>query len=165
MLQACVFVTRKVGLAMPLLSQGGILARESNWSQDWCNGRNGYADECPTLTGARCASVHGFSLHANVHVQAHRRDQLERLIRSMARGALALERLQEDASGDLVYTFTKPWSDGTDQTLACGTARKAGSVGAAATGPPGPAWWVSGTPQYAAQCHHPHVAPTRSGGA
>src|SRR2546428_10930517 len=31
----------------------------------------------------------------------------------MARSAVALERLQEDASGDLVYTFTKPWSDGT----------------------------------------------------
>jgi hypothetical protein len=26
---------------------------------------------------------------------------------------VVLERLQEDASGDLVYTFTKPWSDGT----------------------------------------------------
>ena len=26
---------------------------------------------------------------------------------------MALERLQEDARGDLVYTFTKPWSDGT----------------------------------------------------
>ena len=26
---------------------------------------------------------------------------------------MALERLEEDAQGDLVYTFTKPWSDGT----------------------------------------------------
>ena len=26
---------------------------------------------------------------------------------------MALERLAEDAHGDLVYTFTKPWSDGT----------------------------------------------------
>jgi hypothetical protein len=26
---------------------------------------------------------------------------------------VSLERLQEDAHGDLVYTFTKPWSDGT----------------------------------------------------
>src|SRR5262249_40672465 len=30
-----------------------------------------------------------------------------------ARGAVSLERLQEDANGDLVYTFTHPWSDGT----------------------------------------------------
>jgi hypothetical protein len=73
----------------------------------------GYAGELPTLTGPRCASVHGFSLHANTQVPAHRRDQLERLIRYTARGAVALERLEEDTHGDLVYTFTKPWSDGT----------------------------------------------------
>jgi len=73
----------------------------------------GYEGEHPALTGTRCASVNGFSLHANTQVPAHRRDQLERLLRYMARGAVALERLAEDAHGDLVYTFTKPWSDGT----------------------------------------------------
>jgi hypothetical protein len=73
----------------------------------------GDAGERPALTGPRCASVNGFSLHANTQVPAHRRDQLERLIRYTARGAVALERLAEDAHGDLVYTFTKPWSDGT----------------------------------------------------
>ena len=67
----------------------------------------------PTLTGTRCASVHGFSLHANTQVPAHRRDQLERLLRYTARGAVSLERLEHDANGDLVYTFTHPWSDGT----------------------------------------------------
>jgi hypothetical protein len=73
----------------------------------------GYEGERPALTGPRCASVHGFSLHANTQVPAHRRDQLERLIRYTARGAVALERLAQDAHGDLVYTFTHPWSDGT----------------------------------------------------
>jgi hypothetical protein len=73
----------------------------------------GYEGESPTLTGPRCASVHGFSLHANTQVPAHRRDQLERLIRYTARGAVALARLEEAVNGDLVYTFTKPWSDGT----------------------------------------------------
>ena len=73
----------------------------------------GYEGERPALTGPRCASVHGFSLHANTQVPAHRRDQLERLIRYTAEGAVALERLEEAANGDLVYTFTKPWSDGT----------------------------------------------------
>jgi hypothetical protein len=73
----------------------------------------GYEGERPALAGPRCASVHGFSLHANTQVPAHRRDQLERLLRYTARGAVALERLAEDAHGDLVYTFTKPWSDGT----------------------------------------------------
>jgi hypothetical protein len=75
----------------------------------------GFGDEGerPSLTGARCASVNGFTLHANTQVPAHRRDQLERLIRYTARGAVSLERLEKDAHGDLVYTFSKPWSDGT----------------------------------------------------
>jgi hypothetical protein len=38
---------------------------------------------------------------------------LERLLRYTARDAVSLERLQEEANGDLVYTFTHPWSDGT----------------------------------------------------
>jgi len=73
----------------------------------------GYEGERPELTGPRCASVNGFSLHANTNIPAHRRDQLERLIRYTARGAVSLERLTEDDRGDLVYMFTRPWSDGT----------------------------------------------------
>jgi len=73
----------------------------------------GSEGEAPRLTGPRCASVHGFSLHANTAIPAHRRDQLEQLIHYTARGAVSLERLQEVANGDLVYTFTHPWSDGT----------------------------------------------------
>jgi len=65
----------------------------------------GYEGEDATRTGSRCVSVNGFSLHANTQIPAHRRDQLERFIRSTTRGAVALERLQEDASGDLVYTL------------------------------------------------------------
>jgi Putative transposase len=33
--------------------------------------------------------------------------------RYTARGAVALERFAEDTNGDLVYTFTTPWSNGT----------------------------------------------------
>ena len=73
----------------------------------------GYEGERPTLNGPRCASVNGFSLHANTQIPAHRRDQLERRIRYTARGAVSLERLEHDAHGDLLYTFTKPWADGT----------------------------------------------------
>jgi hypothetical protein len=62
----------------------------------------GYGGERPALTGPRCASVHGFSLHANTEIPAHRRDQLERLICYTARGAVLLERLTEDDTGDLV---------------------------------------------------------------
>jgi hypothetical protein len=73
----------------------------------------GSEGEISILTGTRCASVNGFSLHANTHVPAHRRDQLERLLRYTGRGAVSLERLEVHADGDLLYTFTHPWSDGT----------------------------------------------------
>jgi hypothetical protein len=73
----------------------------------------GSEGEAPRLTGPHCARVNGFSLHANTAIPAHRRDQLECLIRYTARGAVSLERLAQDANGDLVYTFTHPWSDGT----------------------------------------------------
>src|SRR5262245_22325652 len=73
----------------------------------------GDADEAPRLTGPRCARVHGFSRHAHTQIPAHRRDQLECLIRYTARGAVSLERLQAEANGNLLYTFTHPWSDGT----------------------------------------------------
>ena len=62
-----------------------------------------YEGERPTLSGTRCASVHGFSLPANTDIPAHRRDQLERLIRYTARRAVSLERLAQDAHGD--HTF------------------------------------------------------------
>jgi hypothetical protein len=73
----------------------------------------GYEGERPERKGPRCASVNGFSLHANTHIPAHRRDQLERLMRYTARGAVSLERLEQDANGDLIYRFNRPWSDGT----------------------------------------------------
>ena len=34
-------------------------------------------------------------------------------MRDTARGAVSLERLTEDDRGDLVYMFTRPWSDST----------------------------------------------------
>jgi hypothetical protein len=33
--------------------------------------------------------------------------------RYTARGAVSLERLAEDANGDLIYALHRPWSDGT----------------------------------------------------
>ena len=61
----------------------------------------GYEGELPEVTGDRCASLGGFSLHANTQVPAHRRDQLERLMRYTARGAVALERLEDSESTPL----------------------------------------------------------------
>jgi hypothetical protein len=34
-------------------------------------------------------------------------------MRYTARGAVSLERLTEDANGDIIYAFNRPWSDGT----------------------------------------------------
>jgi hypothetical protein len=59
----------------------------------------GHEGEVPSLTGTHCASVHGFSLHTNTQVPAHRRDQLERLIHYTARDAVSLERLTQDVNG------------------------------------------------------------------
>ena len=73
----------------------------------------GYAGERPALTAPRCASVHGLSWHAHTQIPAHRRDQRERVLRYTGRGAVALERLAEEANGDLVYLLNRPWSDGT----------------------------------------------------
>jgi hypothetical protein len=55
----------------------------------------GYEGEHPVLTGTRCASVDGFSLHATTQVPAHRRDQLERLLRYTARGPWRLSVLRK----------------------------------------------------------------------
>jgi hypothetical protein len=38
---------------------------------------------------------------------------MHRCLRYTARGALSLARLQQDANGDLIYRFNRPWSDGT----------------------------------------------------
>src|SRR2546430_3238344 len=56
--------------------------------------------------------IYTLSLHDALPI-SHRRDQLECWIRYTARGAVSLERLEQDANGDLVSTFTHPWSDGT----------------------------------------------------
>jgi Putative transposase len=72
----------------------------------------GSEGERPALTGPRCASVNGFALPANTDIPAHRRDQLERLLRYTARGAVSLARLEQDANGDRIDRCNRPWSDG-----------------------------------------------------
>jgi hypothetical protein len=61
----------------------------------------------------RCASVAGFSLHANVAVHAEDRDRLERLARYCARPPIAVERLERLSHDRLLYRFKRPWRDGT----------------------------------------------------
>ena len=73
----------------------------------------GYEEEVPLSKGTRCASIHGFSLHANVSVDAYERDKLFRIIKYMGRPAVANERLSLDQQGDILLALKKPYADGT----------------------------------------------------
>ncbi len=53
-----------------------------------------------------------FSVDAEVRIEAHERDGLERLLRYCARPAFALERLREIDTGHLVYESVKPGPGG-----------------------------------------------------
>ena len=65
----------------------------------------------------RCASVAGFSLHANVAISAQDRLRLERLCRYAARPAVAADRLEALPNGRLRYWFKTPWRDGTTHAI------------------------------------------------
>jgi hypothetical protein len=65
----------------------------------------------------RCARLEGFSLHANVALPAHAREQLEHLCRYLLRPPLALERLTESSGGQLLYELPHPRRDGSTHLL------------------------------------------------
>ena len=69
------------------------------------------------LSSPRCATVEGFSLHANVSVHAGDRDRLERLARYCARPPVAVEHLEQLADGRLLYRFKRAWRDGTTHVV------------------------------------------------
>jgi len=66
---------------------------------------------------SRCASVAGYSLHADTSIPAGAPDQLERLFRYAGRPAVAEERLSELADGRLLYRLKRPWRDGTSSVV------------------------------------------------
>ena len=61
----------------------------------------------------RCADNNGFSLHAAVRCAADDRQALEQLCRYITRPALANERVQTNAAGQVVLKLKTPWRDGT----------------------------------------------------
>jgi hypothetical protein len=65
----------------------------------------------------RCAMVSGFSVHANVSIEARDRMRLERLCRYAGRPAVATERLTELPDGRLLYRLKRPWRDGTSAVI------------------------------------------------
>ncbi len=69
------------------------------------------------LASPRCASVNGFSLHANVAVAARDRQRLERLARYCARPPIAMERIEPLPDPRLLYRFKRPWRDGTTHVV------------------------------------------------
>jgi hypothetical protein len=60
-----------------------------------------------------CADNNGFSLHAAVRCAAEDRQALEQLCRYITRPALANERVQTNAAGQVVLKLKTPWRDGT----------------------------------------------------
>jgi len=65
------------------------------------------------FTETLCADVQGFSLHAAERCAADERKRLEQLCRYITRPALASERVQCNAAGQVVLKLKTPWRDGT----------------------------------------------------
>jgi hypothetical protein len=59
------------------------------------------------------AASSGFSLHAGVHVDAGKKQELEKICRYIARPPIAEERLSQNTSSQIVYKLKKPYGDGT----------------------------------------------------
>jgi hypothetical protein len=74
-------------------------------------------DSMDAVQGPCCAMVSGFSVHANVCVDARDRIRLERLIRYAARPAVATERLSALPDGRLHYRLKRSWRDGTNAVI------------------------------------------------
>lgn len=77
----------------------------------------GYGEEIPLIKGKRCASLNGFSLHANTAINTLQRDRLSQLIEYVARGPLSNERLQIREDGKVVLQLKSKWADGTSHLL------------------------------------------------
>jgi hypothetical protein len=74
-------------------------------------------DRMDDFQSARTAMVSGFSVHANVAVEARDRTRLERLLSYAARPAVATDRLSELDDGRLHYRLKHPWRDGTTAVI------------------------------------------------
>jgi hypothetical protein len=74
----------------------------------------------PERKGPLCAQVAGFSLHAAVYCKPWQRNKLEMLCRYITRPAVAEERLELQASGDIILRLKTPYGDGTTHLLFSG---------------------------------------------
>jgi len=74
-------------------------------------GQTTMADDDSDSDEAR--DINGFSLYAAVRCAANDRQALEQLCRYITRPALANERVQTNAAGQVVLKLKTPWRDGT----------------------------------------------------
>jgi hypothetical protein len=74
-------------------------------------------EDVGAITGPRCASVQGFSLHADVCVPPRDRARLERLCRYVGRPPIATQRLSELPDGRILYRLRNRWRDGTTHVV------------------------------------------------
>jgi hypothetical protein len=74
-------------------------------------------DSLDSLQSPRCATVSGFSVHANVSIAARDRLRLERLARYAARPAVSSERLSELPDGRLLYRLKRRWRNGATEVV------------------------------------------------
>jgi hypothetical protein len=65
----------------------------------------------------KVAKADGFSLHAGVSCEGHRKDKRERIFRYIARPPVAVPRLSLSPTGKVVYNLKKPYRDGTTQVV------------------------------------------------
>lgn len=77
----------------------------------------GYEGETPRSRGRWIVEMNGFTLHAGVEIRAQRRDELERLVRYMARGPIANDRITIRPDGRIEYSLKNRFSDGTTAIL------------------------------------------------
>ena len=63
------------------------------------------------------AKAAGFSLHAGVASEAHEREKLERVCRTITRPAVSTERLSLTTQGNIRYCLKTPYRDGTTDVV------------------------------------------------
>ena len=127
----------------------------------------GSEGEAPRLTGPRCASVHGFSLHANTadpRAPARSVGTAHPLYRPWCRVAGAPPGRRQRRSRLYLHPSVVGRHHG-DSPLAGGTPGEAGGVSPPAARPSGALWGLSGAAQPPARGDHPHATSAGDGRA
>jgi hypothetical protein len=75
------------------------------------------AEDDVEVSSTACVNVGGYSVHAATAIKAHERDRLEKLVRYMARPAIADDRLSLTADNSIKLRLKNQWRDGTESIL------------------------------------------------